>query len=133
MTYNVKPDRGTLSTLLTNQPSAVATCHRMAHSSSPSKSVSGGVEPLGLRKKICLKCGSQAIKKLKKSCRQSNIAPFFGKIKMRIAVLTSAASTDGASTETSSFFEIPDVEVDEDEALAIFLYSFSGNGGTSSL
>lgn len=121
----------TCTTLLKNQPSVVATSKRTAESTSPTKRGPGGVKPSGSCKKLGVKRGSNALKKLGKTGCQSKVVYFPMKIKIRIPVLSAKNSTDGEPTGASFTHEIPDVEVDDDDGLTIPSSSSSDKNGFS--
>lgn len=120
---------GTRSTLLTNQPSAVATSNRAADCTSPTKSGFGGVKRSGSRKKNDVNRALKAIIIPEKTGCQSKVFLPPGKIKIKIPVPSAAASTASSSTGASSTHETLYVEMDDYDALTILPRSSSGKEG----
>lgn len=71
--FDAKPASGMLPTLLTNQPSAVATSNRTTESTSQTKRASVGVKRSGLCKNFGVKRGIKAIEKPEKSGRRGEV------------------------------------------------------------
>lgn len=117
--------------LLTNQPSAAVTSNRTAESTSRPRSDFGAVKRSGSRKKFGVERRFKAIEKSGKTGRRSKALLSPGKIKIKIQISLTAASTGGASTGASSDHDVPVEEVDDDGELTIPPRSLPGQEGTS--
>lgn len=117
--FKAKSANSARSTLLKNQPSALATSNWTVETTFSPMSNAGAIKRSGSRMKLGVECVLKAIKKPEKTGRRSKVLLSPGKIEIKILVLFTAASTADASTGTSSTHDAPVVEVDGDGALTI--------------